>query len=190
MITKRNKSLFFSVLLILVWFTFLIKGSYALYSDQAILIGNTISSGTFDLQINSSQQSLAGNFTEVQPGFDMNLIPGTNSSRYLFLRNTGTALVDMDIHAKALTFPIHDSIAFSKVKIGFMPVTANAEPMGVETKISLEDLVLNVKPINSVINAGQIQRYLITTYMEPEFEAQYMTMEYDLQFVGIQHVLP
>lgn len=187
--TKTFKRFLLGVLVVVVWLSFVVEGSYALLFDSSTLDGNTISTGGIDLQISNSQDADSVIFADTRPGFSVQMKPGDVVDQYFFLKNTGSAGLDMNVSMQLIA-PDMDLELANLIGFSVIPVDAEGNQNGEKTITNLQDIIMNNTPLNGVIPAGETQRYMLRIYMDPQFSIQNFTMNYDLVFKGTQVAPP
>lgn len=183
---SQAKRVLVSLLLILVWLSFITQGSHALLTANATLEGNTITTGTAELQISNSQAGSSTVYATARPGFNYSLSPGESESKYIILRNIGASSVPLDITV-ASNYSGQTSPASSGVKIDFMPVDSEGDSVGAIQSIGLTGAP---RSLGVTIPPGGTQRIRITTSLDREVSSQAYSVVYNLIFYGTQHVAP
>ena len=183
---KISKRLLYSLILLLVWLSFVVEGSHALFTSTAQLTGNAITTGTSLLQVSNSQDPNPTNFAVAQPGFQYNLVPGQTADNFFTLKNNSDSPVDMDIQVLA-RFAARPA-GQSGVTISFTPVDATGAATGAKVTNTLEDLVGSPSAIGSTLVKGQAQRYKVSVTLSSSFDGQNISTNYDLSFIGTQHI--
>jgi len=184
-----RKRILYSLLIVLAWLGFVVEGSHALFSDQAALAGNTITTGSVDLLISNSQSSSSTTYADTRPGFAMSLVPGGKDEHYIILKNASTSDVPMDITLAAnLQTPNPDLSA--QVILDILPVDGTGQPTGQTVTIPLDALQGSQHDLSVSVAKGATQRLLIRTSLQSLYSNQGQSLAYDLTFNGVQHYAP
>lgn len=189
--TRWNRRLLYSLAVVLLWLGFVVEGSHALFSDQAVLAGNTLNTGTVDLQISNSQNPSSTTYADSRPGFTLNLAPGETDEHYFLLRNVSSSNVALDIIASDM-IPNLDTADISQLAsqttIEFVPVDASGNPVGTAVQGNLQTIYSTNLPMGVSIPQGANQRFKMRTTLASSYSQQGKSISYDLQFNGLQHV--
>jgi hypothetical protein len=185
-----KKRLLYSLLIVLAWLGFLVEGSHALFTASATLTGNTINTGTVELQI-SNAQSNAGTaaFAASQPGFAYNLNPGSSDTRYFYLKNNSQSDVPMDITSIA-NAQVNNQEFFNAMTMEFAPVDEASTPTGTPVVVTMSSLTGGQAPLGVTIPKGATQRVRLKTSLSSSYSRQNQSFSYDLTFYGAQHYAP
>jgi hypothetical protein len=184
----NSKKLFYSLLILMLWLGFVVDGSHALLADSVTLTGNTIITGSADLQISNSQSSSSTTYADSRPGFPMILVPGQGDDHYIFLKNvTGTAVpLSIDV---ATILQDGDATLPQAVDITFIPVDGTGTPNGKPAVSNLSLLSTQHLGLGLSIDPGQIQRIKVHTVLNPEYTISGKNSSYDLVFTGTQNLV-
>jgi hypothetical protein len=184
-ISLRKLSL--SLMLVIVWLGFIVGGSHALFGDAASLSGNVITTGTANLLISNSQGSTYTQFDDSRPGFDYNLIPGQEESRYFVLKNGSASNVTFDISVSVIGQNTTPEV-LSFVTLKFVPVDDAGNETGPVVSFGMTTYGSTVVPLGVQIPAGGVQRMKAITGLSSASTAQGKTIMYDLVFTGVQKI--
>jgi hypothetical protein len=187
---SMKRKLLYSLLIVLAWLGFLVEGSHALFSASTTLTGNTINTGTVELQISNAQTGgSTAAFAASAQGFAYNLNPGSNDMRFMYLKNTSQINAAMDITVLANTNVVNNEF-FNAVTMEFAPVDESGASTGTPVSVTLNSLANAQIPLGVSIPQGASQRIRVKTALSSGYARQSQSIAYDLTFNGSQHYVP
>lgn len=186
---RFSRRVFLALLAVILWLGFLVDGSHALFTDQASLTGNSITSGTASLLISNSQSASSTIFEDARVGFTSNLSPGEQVQKYFLLKNASDGNVDFRVSLGAIIAPDSSSPLATHLKFLFEEIGADGNPTGTGAVSYLAPLENSPIETPFIIPKGTTKRYLLTTSLDSDFALQNQAASYDLVFTGVQ-VIP
>lgn len=186
---KRSlKRVVYSLVVLLLWMSFVVDGAHAYFSDSVGLTGNTISTGSADLLISNSQNPTSTTYDDTRPGFAFNLTPGETQEKYFLLKNASTANIPFDISVMASAVTGSEQLR-SNVDIEIFPVDDTGASAGQGIQESLDELLNNQSQIVATIAKGATQRFKLRVRLGFGLSEQDASLSYDLVFNGTQRVV-
>lgn len=189
MSTHRIKRLVYSLAIVLAWLGFVIEGSFALFSDGAVLAGNTLTTGTSDLMISNSQNSTSTIYDESRPGFSYRLNPGESAEKFFILKNVTESGPALDIGVFAQVPSVVPEL-MNATRFEFVPVDGEGVATGTAVNASLTQLTSGSLNLGASVLAGSTQRFKMKTLLDSGYSQQNVSLSYDLYFTGLQHYEP
>jgi len=187
---QLTKRIFFSVIIVLLWFGFVVDGAHALFTDSAILTDTTINTGSAHLLISNSQNPSSTLFDTSRPGFAINnLVPGESVDHYFFLKNTSDPDIDFDIAVQAIV--ARDTAQNSRIQNG---ITVSIYPVDDTGTVAQQGFtrplagMSNTLPTGFLVPQGETQRFILRVTLDPSFSEQNVGTTFDLIFTGTQHI--
>ncbi|MBU6389593.1 hypothetical protein KGQ71_03685 [Patescibacteria group bacterium] len=186
---RIRKRIFYSLMVMLVWLGFVVEGSHALLTSMAILTGNSVSSGTAELKISSSQSSPPTTFSDSATGFAYNLVPGQSAEYYFTLENASPEDISLDT---MVSVNYSDQIAsiYNASTLEIVPVDNTGAPQGSGMSGTLDVLRNTQTSLGSTIAAGSAQRYKAKVTLDQSYTTGNDSSNFDLYFTGVQHNVP
>ncbi|MEI6477423.1 MAG: hypothetical protein WCO52_00325 [bacterium] len=183
------KSLFRRYLLatfvLLAWLGFVVEGSHALLSSSATLAGNTITTGSINLQISNSQSATSTTYADSRPGFNLVLTPGQSQESYFFVKNTSPMPAPLDIDALAVIQAANPDMA-GAVTLEIVSVDAAGVINGVPVSTTLADLTARHLSIPVIVPTSATQRFKLKATLASSYTAANQSIGYDLVLTGTQ----
>ena len=184
------KRIFFSVLVVLLWFGFVVDGAHALFTEQATLAGTTINTGTAHLLVSNSQNPTSSLFDTTRPGFVIsNLVPGESVDHFFLLKNTSDPNIDFDIAVQAT---IHQDVQTSALLNSALSVEIYpVDDTGTIGESGFTSLLISFtatsRTTGFIIPQGVTKRFVLRVTLDQNFTDQDASTAFDLTFTGTQH---
>lgn len=186
---KRSlKRVAYSLVVLLLWMSFVVDGAHAYFTDSVGLTGNTISTGSADLLISNSQNASSTTYDDTRPGFAFSLTPGETQEKYFLLKNASSANVPFDISVLASAVTGSEQLR-SNVDINIFPVDDTGASSGQGIQASLDELLNSQSQIITTIAKGATQRFKLLVHLGFGQNEQDASLGYDLVFNGTQRVV-
>lgn len=180
------RKVLYSLSVLLLWLSFVVEGSHALFTSAATLTSSNIMTGTSMLTVSNSQDPSPTDFQTSAPGFTFTISPGTSQQYYFSLQNSSPSQIDLDIDASVANANLSNGIA-DATTLTFTPVDSLGSPTAEPSSATLTTLLNQHKTINSTVLKGGQQRYLVKASLAPTFTAQSLPLSFDIVLTGTQH---
>lgn len=183
---KPLRKLVLALLAVLLWLGFLVDGSYALFSDQVSLTGNSVVSGTTNLLISNSQNPTSTIFEKTREGFDLDLSPGESADRYFLLKNTGSANVTFKLSFGTSVPTGGPNTISAATDLRIVEVDSEGVPVGSDVAFNVWAYNNSFMETQMLVPKGVAKRYRLTTSLSSSFNQQGEALNYDLIVKGLQ----
>lgn len=183
-----SRRLMFSVMIIVAWFGLIAEGAHALITDTATLTGNSISTGSTDLQISNSQSGSSTTFADSRTGFSYFLNPGETGESYFLLKNASSSNTMLDIDVTAGNAGDSSPDLISAILVELTPVDSAGVATGVPISRQLQEYIAGHINLGATIDKGKTQRFKAKIILSPLVNLANQSINYDLVFTGTQHV--
>lgn len=187
--TYFPKRLFYSLLVVMLWLSFVVEGAHALFQDTASLTGTTLTTGTVGLLISNSQNPSSTIYEHSRPGFSAAINPGESVERYFLLKNASQADIPLNIDGVA-ALQVGNQQITTATRVAVVPVDETGLPTGESTPLTISNANGPHSAIFATIPQGGTQRFKLITSLDAAYDGQNQTIAYDLLLTGTQKVSP
>lgn len=175
-----------ALLAVLAWLGFVVEGSHALFTDQATLAGNSITTGTTNLLISNSQNASSTVYDKSRPGFALNLSPGEQSEKYFLLKNSSSGDVDFRLSIGATNLGSMPIAMGPFLSLILMQVDDSGTAIGSPFVTLLSDTLSSSRETPFILPKGSTQRFKLISKLSDTYSTQGDAVSYDLVMTGKQ----